>query len=1419
MAFEGFDKFQGFLNEDPLVEARGSDVGLGDYILDLPKGVLKGGSQAIQGLLQLGALPIDYLANTNLLTNIENLFEKITPETKTAVGDITSVLTQFGVPGGAALKIASGMSKLKNVSQMTKLSSLPTAGAKGMELVKRGGYFGTIGGITDFAVSTPGTISTLSEDLGILPETDLEGLSGRERAAEIAKSKVKFGAEGTLLGAGVTLLPVAGTLGFKYGIVPGAKAIGYVGGKALRAVDYPVQKGIELLVGSKDTGLVQKGFQKLVGKGGLSEKISTKTGLASDELDRYIPVEGGFQSEMKRWFVRFKDQFTSPGPLRGEVKQIQVDLNTKLAAEERKFNDLTDRLKTNYKDIVENFKVKLFDQGESKVMIQYESNKVNDYIKASVKGDKEAKKRIIESIDKRVRSDVIRLGKRVADTDKYYKKFIKDIDFGKAIAQDYGSYTYKNLAAFNNKNFKYDPLLKKNVINFFKDRIKDTEFLKSEVIKKTKNQLGEEIDEASSQFKEAFEKNLTKEAEAEVIQMKDSIITSSRRPGAIFNSINDKRLLKKGFIKEGEQFPDVIRRFFNVEEGNVGRKIKDPVTGKTVIKDIESTDYTNAALDVVIEQNKQIYARRAFDRFLDLGLDQPNKLGFIFTEDQVKSKGFSQRRLTNLKNIVMRDKERLGLSDLATDSKLFKGDYYTTPEIANALIGQKEITDKLYTLPFYKGVMTLKAGAQIAKTILSPVTQVRNFTTASVFPLANGLIGQGVGFKDAWRLTAGDIFAGAKTDIEKISRIERLIERNVIDQNINVQEIRKVLDKAKDGKISFNEMMKTPLMKTLTDIYQGADNYWKIYTDGAYQGALRIAFGNPDDIVKMANGTKKAELETKFFNNIKDWYRTVAKEEYIPYNTLTGKNKTVVEALEDVSAYLTVNTVPTYSKVPQIIKSIRDLPLGNFIAFPAEILRTTSNIISIGARELTSTNPFIRQMGARRLLGVSTVLGGIGTVTQKTAQYVTGVSEEDMRSFQRSFAPSYQRNSTLVPLTAPDANGNFKYYNFSYSNPYDSLITPVNAIFNAVADGRLRQDSVDDIVMTALFGGIVGGEGKKGAITEFVSPFVTESIGTERAVDVTIRKGKASDGKIIYYPDDTGGVKIAKSIDHIIGGLTPGAFTSAQRIWDGATGRFTDYGTARDTKSEIAALMSGVRIEEAKPLSSMPFIMTSYNRDKQNVRSKFSRTAYSARSTPENKLAAYKTYALETFKSQNALYQTIEDAKTLGISRSKLQDILEDRVTKTEAESILRGRFKVPMYSESAFNALFERLKVEDPDRAFDIRRQNDAVQRIFDDVRRRLSRVRLDEPIDEVDSFIEEILSPDVREFRREDLVPPQTGTTAPGPQVSLPTQITGIPVNTGVVSQATQPINLAQEVDRVATLFRDPLYTQMARNRNRIV
>ena len=75
----GFDGTFSSYNED-IETARGGDIGLGDYIVDLPVGAVKGLSQAVQGLLQLGAMPIDYLADTNLLAGIESVFEKITPK-------------------------------------------------------------------------------------------------------------------------------------------------------------------------------------------------------------------------------------------------------------------------------------------------------------------------------------------------------------------------------------------------------------------------------------------------------------------------------------------------------------------------------------------------------------------------------------------------------------------------------------------------------------------------------------------------------------------------------------------------------------------------------------------------------------------------------------------------------------------------------------------------------------------------------------------------------------------------------------------------------------------------------------------------------------------------------------------------------------------------------------------------------------------------------------------------------------------------------------------------------------------------------------------------------------------------------------------------------------------------------------------
>ena len=1402
----GFDR--SILEDEDLTRARGTDAGVTDYLFDIPVGAVAGLSQAVKGLLQLGAMPIDYLANTDLLTGIDNIFDKITPETETAVGDITSILAQFAIPYGAALKIAGGISKLKGLSTATKLTAPGmTRASQGMELAKRAGYYGGIGGITDFAVSTPDDLGTLSDVVGLTEQTDFEGLTGKQRAAETIKGKLKFGAEGTVVGGGVTLLPSVASVGFRYGIIPAAKTVGYVGGKALNVIDYPLTGAINAIVGKGEKSAIQSAISR---GGALAQKAGDKLGLSGDW--RHVPVDGGMLDQIKRGIVRVKDQFVTDRGLTPELRSMQIAANNALAGKEKVLKSFGSKIQEIQENIIKDYKVK-FDDGESLLALQIEANKVKDIIKAKTPGEVDdiiatLEKGKDKTVERELIKNIKKLKQIVDKTDNQYKIFTGDMDLKNGAAMDFGLYSQRRFAAFNNKKFKFNPLLENDAFDWFRAAIKKKEpgfenVLKNaedtaERIVATKNLKGAERSKALTT---EIDKQVNILAKNKMLNLKQLAIKGNVEPNSLFVGIGKALGMAPEIVKK-EGLPDAMKKLLSIEDGRTLGELTR--AGKTVTKDVETFNPMIAAIDVVLNQSRQMHGKRVFDAMLREGLDLPGRAGLILDEAAVARKGLDTAKgsLINLKNITEVGK-RVDLDDVSLSSELFDGRFFAAPEVANALVGAKELTASLYGLPGYKSLMTLKAGAQISKTILSPMTQVRNFTTASFFPLASGLIGGKVGFKDAWRLTAGDIFQGAKTDKQKLAKIENLINRGVIDQNINVQEMKRVLEKAKDGKITFNTLMNTRIMQKLTDIYQGADNFWKIYSDNFYQGALKTAFGNPETLIK---GSKAYNT---YMQNIEDWFRVVGGQRFVKLDPLTGVEKTPLQALEEASAYLVTNTIPTYSKVPAIIENIRNLPLGNFVAFPAEILRTTANIINIGARELTSTNPFIRQMGARRLVGVSTVLGGIGFTVQKGAQYMTGVDEEMMKAFQSSFAPPYQKNSTLVPVSAPDENGNFKYYNFSYSNPYDSLVAPINGIIGAFTEGRLREDNVMSIVMDSLFGGAIDPNKRKGAVIEFLTPFISESIGTERAFDVTVRGGKTSDGKQIYFPQDEPSVIIANSLKHVFGGLTPGAVTSFARIWDGATGRFTDYGTQRDGLDEVVALMSGVRVEDAKPLTSMPFILTSFNGDKKNMRSKFARKAYSARTGVEQKLGAYVQYMLESYDSQNRLYTTLENAKILGISKNKLKKILEDRLTKTEAKLLLKGEFKPPSYSENAFKAIEKRLKKEDPLEGIKKANENDTVMEIYDDLKKDLKKYKLGGSTDNLNLTIDFILSPDVEEVRnlRSDLAAP-TGTLITETKAVLPVDVNkDVPVNpslfAGNVNIGTQ-YNLLTNDQKFDKLFK---------------
>jgi hypothetical protein len=595
--------------------------------------------------------------------------------------------------------------------------------------------------------------------------------------------------------------------------------------------------------------------------------------------------------------------------------------------------------------------------------------------------------------------------------------------------------------------------------------------------------------------------------------------------------------------------------------------------------------------------------------------------------------------------------------------------------------------------------------------------------------------------------------------------------------------------------------MEAPIVKKAFDLYQGGDNVWKVYADDFYQDALKTAF-------QWSPRGLKGDAAIR--DNIIDWYRTVGKQTDVA-DELVGSNAKIAQLdkdlltatpatrqsllnqkenlvqqfkdIKDISAYLVTNTIPTYSKVPAIIKNIRNLPLGNFVAFPAEILRTSAHLIEIGARELTSTNPFIRQMGARRLVGAASVFGGTGAIISEAAEKITGVTSDKMEAFQRSVAPSYQKNSTLIPLTESDDKGNFKYFNFSYTNPYDSMIRPINAVLNAFGNGSLTNQNVSQIVYNALIYDSL--TETPGAFTEFFDPFISESIGAGAIADLTIRNGKTKEGRTIYYEQDNAMEVIDASLGHLLAQLEPGASRSARRVWKGVTETFTDYGTTYDSATEIVALMSGLRVEEAKPMDSLPFIVTSYAKDLENIQKKFSSNIYSPNVDLNGRIGYMAEYLKDSYDAQSRMYRVIQDMEAMGADIDDIENKIGLRLkNKKRLYALMEGEYRAPNISDARFEGLIEKLYDENPLKATEVEDQFEEALSIFEDLRYDLEAIELGEGVGSFEEFINFTLNPP--DVSTQGTVPVSGIAQLPDANLPAPIQI-GTGVNASLFANNT--------------------------------
>jgi len=610
----------------------------------------------------------------------------------------------------------------------------------------------------------------------------------------------------------------------------------------------------------------------------------------------------------------------------------------------------------------------------------------------------------------------------------------------------------------------------------------------------------------------------------------------------------------------------------------------------------------------------------------------------------------------------------------------------------------------------YATFLGMKGMSQIAKTVYSPITQIRNATTAALFAIKNGNFGNGEDLVNSAKVVFSNIndnlafskggtkFKASGTEIATKSQINdfynEMIRRGVVNTNAKIGEFEDLLgDAVKAGYApGFTKKVLAAAQNTQNrfsgKLYQGSDDIWKIYSYQMELGRLKKAFDNSSSsfnvrVTAGENLVDDAVMKATSRDGFVD-LRKLSKADLEKFD--------VDEFLKRESSEIVKDTVPNYSRVPTFIKELRQLPFGNFIAFPAEVIRTSGNIYGRAIRELASDSPEIRSIGMRRLMGSLAVDVALPASLVTAGLTLTGTSREQLEAYKRSFAADYDRDSILIPVSAKDGKIR-ELYNFSYTNPYDYLTRPGRALFNAVNDGITAEKDLTDIFMSSAWEGMV----------EMFAPFAGESIVTEKSFDLV--RNQTRYGRSVWGEADPLGLRISKGFAHMADGLTPGIspirlrgdvagqdiqlgdFTLGADIGDfpKAIGLFAGLdpvtgvnrkGERIDPAGEFAEALTGLKF--IKPKVDLTLMYRGYEASSlvREASGIFNRVAKSKTGmSPENITQAYIVSNEQRFKALRDLNMAIEDARTLGFSDSEIAISLKKAKTPNLNE-VMAGKFK-----------------------------------------------------------------------------------------------------------------------------------------------
>ena len=1190
---------------DPLSDAEKNNKT--NFFISGAAGILSGLIKVPEGVFSLAAELFDLGADTNTAASVEEFFDKLNPfeevAEERAIGKLTEAFTQIGIPGGVGFKlgqkIADKALKAKKSGNLLDLKNpnLQKSLKKTSDLNNKAGYKRFAAGVMGGATGEAFVADI--EKIGTFGDM-LGGptkIDREEGVTNRGEALRKLLNRVRFSSEGVLITP------FVYGVGKGAKELA-LRGKDLAYSDSQFLRLVDKLGGAfrargrKPQEVFEAKMKQMGRKMGDAKKAESLSNYMTQQIDEMFPTT---QRVFDKSLQKEKDQFLA------ELDEVLFKGNLRNKIDQ-----------TSWQKITQTMKDKKVPQEKIDKMYNAITNsrgafvELLDFIKKGSSPDQ-------------VKTNVKELEEIMGDRVKQY------------LGNTYKIFNEKSILPFAN----YEPTDEaiNRAVRLFQRYSRFTQRNN-----KTVNEITEQ------------------EGRAMVAAVLDSVPkTKPKGQLPAFKYVN---------LTAGAETPDVLKTFARtVTKGkyaggdpNVPKVIG---RGSKVFRELfgEIQDPRYSVFNAMTKLSAMARKTQFFGDLLRANNAIPKDQRRFFY-------GSKNDAIKNLPN-----QEIVSLDDYVRDTpgviNPLKGSF-TSKDIAEGIgnsnnvsaffRGEREgasLPEKIITWGYRNMILFPKGLSQIAKTVLSIPTHLRNVFSAGAFAGANGTLFENPALiKEAFEESFGALQVGTRSEAAD-KAYQELLELGVVNSQVQIGDLMNLLRDVKfgEGMLNTDNFLRPMLnklkkgQKFFQDLYVAEDDLFKIYNYAIERKRLAKAYGTS---------------------------RTT-------------------QQIKEEAADIVRNTVPNYAYVSDTVRALRVLPFGNFMSFPSEILRTSTNIVERALKEIkdpvtgslnyfNSTNP-LKGIGLKRIAGMATTTVVVPTAVAEGARALYDITEDELKAMRR-FLPEWSQNSTIVPIRKE--NGDLMYVDFSHGNAYDTLARPFVTLLNNVQKGEENEKALLDSFV----------RGSIEAFGEISDPFISESIFTEAMNDIWFRGGRTQDGRQLYTEQTAAGDKLGIQIRHLATALAP-SYKQFVRIGLGATdtvGPFLGVGRRGEeyrVLPEVAGFF-GFRGVDIKPLDSMGFKITGYQKGIRNARREFTGGAFGVLSggkkKPNDVIERFIASNRARFNVQKEMYRDLKAAQLLGVSNTNLKKEFKERQLSDDTYNALnKGVFK-PYFPSADIQARFQEI-------------------------------------------------------------------------------------------------------------------------------